>query len=343
MEINEIEKFSVYESMKGVPSAHCSNIIKLSTGDILCSFYAGQFEKSPDVKIYISRLSEEGQRFGASPVWTEPRVVAYTPKHSSGNPVLYETPSGKLFLFWQSMHNGKIIKGGWTVCTIKYQCSEDFGVNWGDWKFLRRLWGYVTRCRAIISSNGNFILPVHREFGNYICRFYISDDPELNKLPKLRGKISSRKTGLLEPCIFEYESNHLICYMRSNRVKNIHIAHSYDDGYNWTSLKPISLPNPNSQVDAIKLRNGDILLAFNNQEIGRNNLSIAISDDGGQTYKHIKTIFKDKEQKRGFHYPSLLETDDKTIHLTYTDNRERIGYVRFTYNWIYSKSSQILK
>jgi len=335
IDMNEIEKFSIYDKITGVPSAHCSSIIKLSNGDMICVFYAGQYEKSPDVKIYLSRLNKDYQFFGTEAKWTKPQVIAYTPNHSSGNPVLYETPSKRLYLFWQSMHNGNIIKGGWSVCSIKFQWSEDFGYNWTSWQYLRRLWGYVLRCRPIITKNGKFILPVHREFFNYICRFYISNDKELKSIPILHGKIESKQTGLLEPCILEY-NDHLICFMRSNKIKKIHISYSFDDGLNWSKPESLNLPNPNSQIDAIKLKNNDILMAFNNQEHGRTNLSIAISNDGGKTWPIIKTILEDKYKIREYHYPSLLDTSDKIIHLTYTDNRERIGYLRFSLDWIYS-------
>ncbi|MBD3350279.1 MAG: hypothetical protein GF364_02220, partial [Candidatus Lokiarchaeota archaeon] len=239
-----------------------------------------------------------------------------------------------LILFWQSMHNGRIIKGGWSVCTIKYQISHDYGKTWDDWKFLRRMWFMVIRCRPLVTKDKKFILPIHREMGKYCSCFYIGNDPEFNQLPKIKSKIKARNTGLLEPCILESNGGELICLMRSSNVKRIHIARSNDNGLNWSAPKPIKLPNPNSQVDAITLNNGDILLAFNNQEQGRTNLSVALSNDNCESWQVIKTLFED--EKRTFHYPSLLQTEDDLIHLTYTDNRERIGYCKFNLDYLLS-------
>lgn len=322
------ESFSVYDKIEGVPSAHCSSLMQLSNGDMLCAFYAGQYEKCPDVKIYLSRLKPEYQKFGTVAKWSEPKVVAYTPDQSSGSPVLYETPSQRLFLFWQSMHHDRLIKGGWSVCNIKYQISTDFGETWSNWKYLRRMWFMIMRSNPIITQSNTFIMPIHREFGKYNCQFYRSKDIELNTLPKIKRKIVSKNTGLLEPCIIQLNDGKLVCIMRSNPVKRIHIAFSTDDGLHWTTPKATQLPNPNSQVHGIILRNGNVLIAFNNQEKGRTNLSIAVSKDGCKSWTNIKTIFQ--HETKTYHYPSLYQTADGIIHLNYTDNRDRIGYCRFT-------------
>ena len=36
-----------------------------------------------------------------------------------------------------------------------------------------------------------------------------------------------------------------------------------------------------------------------------------------------------------YSYPSVLQTSDGYIHITYTFNRETIKYVKFTESWIY--------
>ena len=326
-ELQGLEKYSVYGNIKNVPSAHCSSIIQLSNGDLYVVFFAGQFEKSPDVKIYGSRLKLEYQKPNVESIWSEPKVIAFTPDHSSGNPVIYETPSGRLALLWQSMHHGKVIGAGWSVCTIKIQFSDDQGQNWSDWKFLRKNWFMIIRNRPIITENGEFLLPIHRELGKYNCQFFHNKDLELKSKWKIKGCISAKNTGLLEPCVVKLHGNKILCLIRSAGVKRIHLSRSNDNGYNWSKPIALDLPNPNSQMDAIMLKSGNIIIAFNNQESGRNNLSVALSEDQGDSWKKITILHQDKEISA--HYPSMVQTKDGIIHMSYTDNRDRIGYFRF--------------
>lgn len=44
----------------------------------------------------------------------------------------------------------------------------------------------------------------------------------------------------------------------------------------------------------------------------------------------------DSQQKVEYSYPSVLQTSDGYIHVTYTYNRETIKYVKFMESWIYN-------
>ena len=105
---------------------------------------------------------------------------------------------------------------------------------------------------------------------------------------------------------------------------------SYDSGKTWRDLTPASLPNPNSGIDAVTLRDGRFLLVYNHTEIEkgkwggpRTPLNVAISNDG-LSWKQVLTL----ENKPGeYSYPAVIQSPDDFVHITYTYKRESIKHV----------------
>jgi predicted neuraminidase len=87
-------------------------------------------------------------------------------------------------------------------------------------------------------------------------------------------------------------------------------------------------PNPNSAVELIKLRDGKLMLIYNDSFSDRTPLTAALSADGGKTWtaKRISASGRDS-----FAYPSAVQTPDGRIHLVYTTNaRKTVTYSVFT-------------
>jgi predicted neuraminidase len=85
-------------------------------------------------------------------------------------------------------------------------------------------------------------------------------------------------------------------------------------------------------VDAVRLRDGRILLAYNDATAGRDSLRLAVSTDAGATWTPGPVI--EHEPKREFSYPSIVEDSRGRIHVTYTWRRERIKHVEFNAVWL---------
>jgi predicted neuraminidase len=74
----------------------------------------------------------------------------------------------------------------------------------------------------------------------------------------------------------------------------------------------------------VALRDGRVVLVFNNTPKGRTPLNLAISKDG----EHFR-VFQTLEDAPGeYSYPAMIQARDGSLHLTYTWNRKRIKYVR---------------
>lgn len=321
-------------SLPGAPSCHCSSLVVLPDGDLFAAWFAGTAEKAPDVAIW-------GARWRAGAGWETPRVIANTPAHSEGNPVLYLTPGPvpALVLFYQTMHHGRVIPPGWSVCTIKYQVSRgpvaELGTRWEPWQFLRRMWFWVIRGKPLRLRSGRVLLPVHRELGTYQAMFYITEDPHLGGRWKRRGRLKA-PGGCLEPAIQEVAPGKILCALRTARAKRVYCAWSTDDGISWSRPAPTVVPNPNSQVDLLAVPGGPVLMACNPVEAGRGQLALVPSFDEGRTWALDRKVVVEEAGGAGgaggaeFSYPCLVPHPDGPLHLSYTHKRRTINHLIFS-------------
>ena len=93
-----------------------------------------------------------------------------------------------------------------------------------------------------------------------------------------------------------------------------------------------SLPNPDSGIDAVTLKDGRQLLVYNHntrdktRNKGRSPLNVAVSPDG-ETWQAALVLEDDPAAPNGFAYPAVIQTRDGFVHITYTWKRERIKHV----------------
>ena len=85
-------------------------------------------------------------------------------------------------------------------------------------------------------------------------------------------------------------------------------------------------------IDAIRLRDGRLLLAYNHGTNGRDNLRLAVSADDGITWQPGPYV--EAGAGHEYSYPCLVQDRRGRIHLTYTWRRERIKHVEFNMAWL---------
>lgn len=136
----------------------------------------------------------------------------------------------------------------------------------------------------------------------------------------------------------------LLAFFRDRRAEHVYSASSPNDGYSWSEPKKTVLPNNNAAIQAGMLASGNMAIVFNPLTKGRNRIRIAISQDGGDTWPHYRDLEYTKTgEGEGvghsveYSYPSILQTPDGYIHVSYTYNRETIKYVKFKEDWVYGK------
>ena len=108
---------------------------------------------------------------------------------------------------------------------------------------------------------------------------------------------------------------------------------SLDGGLTWSALEAMSLPNPNSGIDAVTLHDGRHLLVYNHVSVApgtqhglRTPLNVALSADGRQW--NAGPVLE--EQEGEYSYPAVIQTRNGDIHIAYTYKRRRIRHVVLT-------------
>ena len=144
----------------------------------------------------------------------------------------------------------------------------------------------------------------------------------------------------MQPSVVRRKDGVLVAYSRDNGPppKRILVSTSKDDGKSWTFAKDTEIPNPGSSVEAIVLKDGRWVLVYNDTEKGRNSLAISMSDDEGATWKWTRHI--EKQPAGQYHYPSVIQSRDGAIHVTYSyftggkPDLQTIKHARLNDAWI---------
>jgi hypothetical protein len=105
---------------------------------------------------------------------------------------------------------------------------------------------------------------------------------------------------------------------------------SDDNGETWTTLKKTVLPANGSGVDAVTLRDGRQLLAYNHvptpegKKGNRHFLNLAVSNDGENWSAGLVLGICDDGQ---FSYPAIIQGRDGLVHITHTWHRKTIAHI----------------
>jgi predicted neuraminidase len=183
-------------------------------------------------------------------------------------------------------------------------------------KLYRRL-GWMTRAHPFVLDGTRLIVPLYSD-GFDFSLMAITDDwgQTWHTSTPLIG------AGNIQPSIVQRRDGSLFTLMRDNgpAPHRLHQSESRDRGETWSPVQDSDLPNPGSGAEIISLRNGHWVLIGNDTEKGRNSLAVQISDDQGKTWpwkRHLE--FEPPGPEAGsFHYPSIIQAKDGTLHASYS-------------------------
>ena len=287
------------------PACHASTVVELPDGSLMSAWFGGKSEGDNDVAIWRACF-REGK-------WGAPERAAKVADVAHWNPVLFRDPSQGVFLFFKV---GKEIDF-WRTYWMK---STD-GRKWSDPVELvphdEGGRGPVKN-KPIILASGAWLAPASTELHAWKPFADRSED---------HGKTWTRSADFMEdkgiqPTFWESEPGKVHALFRTKK-SFIYRSDSQDDGRTWTPAQPTVLPNNNSGIDALRLKDGRILLVYNPvtlMEKVRTPLTLALSEDNGATWKNLAHL----ENKPGeYSYPAIIGTS-KGIAVTYTWKRERI-------------------
>jgi predicted neuraminidase len=318
---------------------HCSSIAECASGDLLVAFYAGSHEGQPDVAVVTVRKPA-----GAT-AWEPPVIVSDTPGKPEGNCTLFAHPAGRLFLFYgtheRRPREDDPSQERWMIRNQKLKVSTDDGHTWSDDIVISEHWGFLFRNKPIVLSNGDIIVGLEDALGR-CSRFLISEDngetwfysePVLG-IPNEQPTLIQRKDGSLLALLRPREPQSI-----AESRRRIGRAESFDNGRTWVNVRWTDLPNHGAAFDMVKLRDGRppyVGLAFNNSEVDRSVLTLALSEDEGETWPHMRNL---ENPPGSYEYPAIIQDRAGLLHVTYsvgprTLNRDHIKHVCLSPEWI---------
>jgi len=341
--------FQPLSNGKAVPGTqrdnHASTLVELKGGDVLAAWFAGTKEGAPDVAIYTARLH--------GGVWSTAREVARAEKVACWNPVLFHTKDGRLWLYYKYGAKPSTWMGA-------RRSSDDEGVTWSaEERLPAGILGPI-KDKPLVLADGTIVSGSSVESGSWAAWVERSTDngktwtkfgpitlPESADIPDAGAKAASEEVqapasdadggvgtklyppskttvGIIQPTIVSMGGHHLRFYARGHtRAARITVSDSMDDGKTWTQARLIDLPNPNSGIDSVRLKDGRYVLIFNNSYNKRTPLNLAVSSDG----EHFK-VFKTLEDGPGqYSYPAIVQAANGDLMMTYSWRRETIKFV----------------
>jgi hypothetical protein len=202
-----------------------------------------------------------------------------------------------------------------------------------DDKLYQRL-GWQPRCKPTVLPSGRILLPLYTDTFSISIMAVSDDDGETWYASKpLLG------FGAIQPAVLRRDSGELIAYMRDNGLsQRVQIASSPDAGLSWGEVTSSELPNPGSGLDALRLANGHWLLVYNDTTDGRNRLAVSLSEDEGASWKWTRHL--EDELQGSFHYPTVIQCRDQTIHVVYSyfvEGGKSMKHAAFTEDWVREK------
>jgi predicted neuraminidase len=322
---------------------HASTVVELKNGDVLVAWFGGSREGAPDVKIYGARL-HRGE-------WSRPVVLASADGVACWNPVLFHTKDGRLWLYYKYGTHPSTWKGA-------REWSGDEGRTWSEVEYLPDGILGPIKDKPLVLPDGTIVSGSSVENGKWNAWIERSTDngktwakfgpitvsagedvpsaaalaaAQIKQAPPVDGvhtKVyppSKTTVGIIQPSVVWMGGKHLRFFARSRtRAAQTAVADSWDDGKTWTQAHFIGLPNPNSGIDAVSLRDGRIVLAFNDSYNERTPLNLAVSRDG----EHFR-MFRTLEDGPGqYSYPAIIQAKNGDLMVTYSWRRQSIKFVR---------------
>jgi predicted neuraminidase len=293
------------------PQAHASTIAETPEG-LVAAWFGGPYEGHRQVGIWLARQVDG--RWSA-PVEVTRGFDRLGRPQPCWNPVLHQAAAGALLLFYKV---GPSPRRWWGMLRI----SGDGGRTWSTPRRLPRGILGPIKNKPVVLANGSLLCPSSTEHLGWRAHLERTSDlgGSWEKLAPLNPR---RAFAAIQPCVLTYCDGgmQVLCRTRQGFIAE---CRSSDGGRRWGPMRATSLANPDSGIDAVSLRDGRAVLAYNPSTKARTPLCLAASSDG-EAWRQVLVL---EDAAGEYSYPAIIQAGDGSLHVTYTWNRQSIRHVR---------------
>ena len=295
------------------PQCHASTLVEIP-GGLAAAWFGGTAEGKRDVEIWFS-THQEGQ-------WAAPRSVADGVQASGErfpcwNPVLFRE-GDDLRLYYKV---GPSPREWWGMLIT----SSNNGQDWSEPQRLPDGILGPIKNKPVLLGGKRLVAGSSTEHDGWRVHMEWTDDAgktwEKSSPLNLKGGLES-----IQPTILQLSDGRLQILCRSKNARQVTTAFSKDQGATWSDISATTLPNNNSGLDAVTLKDGRHVLVYNHLTRGRHQLHVAMSKDG-ENWEAVMIL--ENEPGQEFSYPAVVQTSDGLVHITYTWKRRRVKHVAF--------------
>ncbi|MFE7085107.1 exo-alpha-sialidase [Sphingobacterium spiritivorum] len=309
----------LFEENRYFAQCHASTLAETASGEIRASWFGGTHEGNKDVVIWSSAF--DGQKWSA-PVSVADGISHDTVRYACWNPVLFKAKEDNtLYLYYKVGSNPREWWGA-------VKTSADNGKTWSSARLLPKGILGPVKNKPLELSNGIILSPSSVEVteDRWIGNIERSDDQQKSWTSYPIDHNSP--FNIIQPSILQHADGRLQVLCRS-KEGFVMTSWSSDEGKNWSALSKTNMINPNSATDAIRVKNGFLIVY--NPDIpgkdwweGRARLRLAYSKDG-IIWKDILVL--EDQDKGEFSYPTIIQDTKDLVHITYTYNRKNIKHI----------------
>lgn len=239
---------------------HAANLAHLPDGTLTCVWFGGTMEGMGDISIYMSRLAPGADR------WSPVEMLSADPSRSEQNPLVFVAPDGRVWLLYTSQPSGNQDQS-----VLKRRISSDGGRTFGPVETLCDVPGTFVRQPIIVNSRGEWLLPLFRCIGiagerwtgdKDFASVLISADAgaswTMHDVPDSIGAVHMN--------IVPVDGDEMVAFYRHRFAEDVLRSRSQDGGHTWSAPAATNLPNNNSSVQAVRLRDGRIAIVYNHSD-----------------------------------------------------------------------------
>ena len=237
---------------------HAAFIERMDDGTLACLWFGGSLEGKSDISIHASVLAAGAAR------WGEAVQLSDDPDRSEQNPVLWRTGRGE----WQLFHTAQP-SGNQDECLLRARpISLDGALKGGQPRDIELPLGSFIRGRFVRRADGAWMMPIFRCISRPGQRWNGSHDTAAVGVSHDEGQTWSMhevpgSIGSVHMTIVPLDGDHMVAFYRRRQSDFVHRSESRDGGITWSAPAPTDVPNNNSSINVIRLRDGRLAMLCN--------------------------------------------------------------------------------